>query len=178
MRIIPLTKNRQLAYRKRRKATTGLDITESQLQQQLEDSLDAYGVKYMRIPDYAWSWLKRNAPVHIVAALSRYFGGMPDCMCMIPISDKYSLALGIELKVKGRKKHGKQKHWQSVVCRTPEENIEAVQKFAYDADIMREFADRLQVFLNKVENHVINGTGDGTEPIGLLNSAREKGVEL
>jgi len=124
--------------KKRQRRNPTMDITEDQLQGQLNDLLNAYQIRYLRFPDYAWQWLKRNAPIEVLKALTNAFGGMPDNICLIPIGEKYSLALGIELKVKGRKRHGKQKHWQSVVSRTPDENISIVDQFLKDANHIKE----------------------------------------
>ena len=129
--------------RRKRKAPV-LQITEGQLQEQLNDVLNAYQIKYLRIPDSVWKWLKYNAPVEVVTAMSRAFGGMPDNLCLVPIGEKYSLAIGIELKVKGRKKHGKQKHWQSVLCTTPDENIKTVQEYLDMVEIIKEVLKRIE----------------------------------
>lgn len=130
--------------KKRKRKAPVLDITESQLQEQLNDLLNAHQIRYIRIPDSIWRWLKRHAPVEVVTMLSRAFGGMPDNVCMIPISDKYSLALNIELKVKGRKKRGKQKHWQSTISRTPDENIKLIDEFVKKAEIVKEVLERIE----------------------------------
>jgi len=131
--------------RRKRKAPV-LDITESQLQEQLNDLLNAYQIRYIRIPDSIWHWLKRNAPVEVIRAMSDALGGMPDNVCMIPISDRYSLMLAIELKVKGRKKRGKQKHWQSTISRTPDENIALIEEYVKQADIVKEILERVKEY--------------------------------
>ena len=130
--------------KKRKRKAPVLDITESQLQEQLNDTLNAYQIRYIRIPDSIWHWLKRNAPVEIVKIMSDAFGGMPDNVCMIPISDKYSLMLDIELKVKGRKKRGKQKHWQSTISRTPDENIKLIEEYIEQAEVIKEVLKRIE----------------------------------
>lgn len=138
---LPFSKEKQTAHRRKRKHPT-FDITESQLQGQLNDLLDAYQIRYMRFPSPVWKWIRENAPVEVKTALSKAFGGMPDCQCLVPLDAQYSLAIGIELKVKGRKKHGKQKHWQSVVCRTPDESIKAVQEFLDAVEIIKKLWER------------------------------------
>lgn len=137
------SKEAQTAHRRKRKVSV-LKITESQLQEQLNDLLNAYQIRYIRIPDSIWHWLKRHAPVEVVSMLSRAFGGMPDNVCFVPIDEKYSLALGIELKVKNRKKHGKQKHWQSTVSRTPDENIETVNEYLDTVETIKEVMKRIE----------------------------------
>lgn len=135
MQDLKFSKSKQTAHRRKRKNPT-LDITENQPQEQLNDLLNDYQIRYIRIPDYVWQWLKRNAPIEVVSAMSKAFGGMPDNVCFIPIDEKYSLALSIELKVKGRKRHGKQKHWQSVLCTTPDENIKVINEYLDTTEII------------------------------------------
>ena len=130
--------------KKRKRKAPVLDITEADLQEQLNDLLNAYQIRYLRIPDYVWHWLKRNAPVEIVKIMSDAFGGMPDNVCTIPIDEKYSLSFGIELKVKGRKMHGKQKHWQSTISRTPDENIKLIEEYIEQAEVIKEVLKRIE----------------------------------
>ena len=123
--------------KQRQRKAPVLQITESQLQEQLNDVLNAYQIKYLRMPDSVWQWINKNAPVEVKTALSWAFGGMPDNVCLIPIDGKYSLSIGIELKVKGRKKHGKQKHWQSTVSETPDTNIALVKEYLEAVEIIK-----------------------------------------
>ena len=123
--------------KKRQRKSPVLDITENQLQDQLNDVLDAYQIRYLRMPDFCWQWITRNAPIEIKTALSRAFGGMPDNIALVPIDEKYSLALSVELKVEGRKRHGKQKHWQSTISETPDTNISLVQEYLDTVEIIK-----------------------------------------
>ena len=135
--MLEFSKEKQTAHKRKRKNPV-LNLTESELQTQLNDTLDAYRIKYIRIPDFVWYWIKRWAPLEVINALSRYFGGMPDNIALIPLGKKYSLVLSIELKAKGRKKHGKQKHWQSIISRSPEDSIKIIEKFIIDASQIKE----------------------------------------
>jgi ribosomal protein L44E len=116
-----------------KKTIVALKCTESQLQKQCNDLLDAHHIKYLRIPDWIWSWLKLNAPVQVVKELSGRFGGMPDNMCIRRINDKYNLLMAVELKIEKGKLHGKQKNWYKEIAvqisRTPEETIAKVNDF-------------------------------------------------
>ena len=123
--------------KKRQRKSPVLDITENQLQDQLNDVLDAYQIRYLRIADWVWEWIKKNAPVEIKKELSKRFAGMPDNVPLIPIDDKFSLSMPIELKVKDRKKHGKQKHWQSTISETPDTNISLVQEYLDTVEIIK-----------------------------------------
>jgi hypothetical protein len=78
------------------------------------------------------------------------FGGIPDTIALIPISDKYMLCCAIELKTQDSKKrpvgkaHGKQKHWGTdlvaQISRSPDESIRIVEQFRRDAEEMKERA--------------------------------------
>jgi len=110
-----------------------LQYTEDQLQTQCNDLLDAHRIRYLRIPDWIWSWLKLNAPVQVMKELSKRFGGMPDNMCIKKIDDKYNLLMALELKTKTGKLHGKQKTWEKEIAvqisRSPDETIKKVNEF-------------------------------------------------
>lgn len=119
--------------RQAKKHVIALQCTESQLQKQCNDLLDSLRVKYLRIPDWIWSWLKLNAPVQVVNELSERFGGMPDNMCVRKLNDKYNLLMALELKTAKGKLHGKQKTWEKEIAvqvsRTPDETIQKVNEF-------------------------------------------------
>ncbi len=129
-----ISKKAQLAYRNNRKVPK-VTISEADLQKQCNDNLDAYGkrLKYIRIPDWIWSWLKQNAPVEVVTELSRTFGGMPDNVVFAPIGEDYNLCMALELKTKTGKLHGKQKQWKKDIntklSRDPDETIAIIEHF-------------------------------------------------
>ena len=140
---LPLSKRKQLSHRRRRKALPDVpEVPESALQHQLEDTLAAYQVEYMRIPDGVWRWLRHNAPPYIVKALSDSFGGMPDCFARVPLDEPYYLCLGIELKSRRGTLHGKQKKWQSVVSRSTQESLDAVAGLLEKANKLKGGKDR------------------------------------
>jgi hypothetical protein len=119
--------------RQTKKSVVALKCTESQLQKQCNDLLDAHHIKYLRIPDWIWSWLKLNAPVQVVKELSGRFGGMPDNMCIRRINDKYNLLMALELKTTTGRLHGKQKTWAKEITvqisQTPDDTIASVNDF-------------------------------------------------
>ena len=135
-----ILKSDQLSYKKKRKRPK-VTIKESALQKQCDDLLKALRIKYLRIPDYVWSWLKRKAPVEIITALSEAFAGMPDNITLTKISDRYALAMGLELKTEAGKLSGKQKKWidrnGGVVSRSPDDTIKEVDEFIKVAEILK-----------------------------------------
>ena len=133
---LEFSKKKQLAYQNKPRQT-GLDITEDELQNQCNDTFDAYRIRYIRIPDWVWKWLKQNAPKHLLKVLSKIFGGMPDAIAFKK-GEKYNYALMLELKSKKGKLHGKQKHWNKEfnveISRTPDDSIRIIEEF-YNAKI-------------------------------------------
>ena len=138
--MFPYGKKKQLAYKKKRK-NPKVSISESDNQKQCNDLLEAHQIKYLRIPDWVWGWLKHNAPVSVINELSGKFAGMPDNLPLIKLTDKYSLCLGLELKTEAGRLSTKQKRWQkevgSIVSRSPDDNIEIVNEFMRDAEIIK-----------------------------------------
>jgi hypothetical protein len=111
---------------------------ESTLQSFTDDYLSALKIKYTRIPEGFWSFL--HAVAHgtaFLAAFRKSFGGQPDNQCFIPVSNKYSLTLSLELKSASGRLHGRQKAeakrlpWQ--IARTPEEVRKIVSDFQKEA---------------------------------------------
>ena len=119
--------------RNTRKTISALQCTEEQIQKQCDDLLAAHHIRYLRIPDWIWTWLKLNAPSQIVKALSDRFGGMPDNMLIKRIDDKYNLLMAQELKTATGRLHGKQKTWAKEIAvqisRSPDETIANVNAF-------------------------------------------------
>lgn len=119
--------------RQMKKSVIALQCTESQLQKQCNDLLEAHRIKYLRIPDWLWTWIKLNAPEQVKKELSKLFAGMPDNMCIRKLDDKYNLLMALELKTAKGKVHGKQKTWAKEISvqisRTPDETIQKVNDF-------------------------------------------------
>jgi len=132
-----ITKKTQLAYRIKRKKSM-LNIPELALQKQCNDTLDAYRIRYIYIPDNIHRWITMNAPEEIKIFFRKVFGGIPDNVCFIPIGDKYNLCLCLELKSAKGHLHGKQKHWEKElavqISRDPDKTIETIKEFIKDAD--------------------------------------------
>jgi hypothetical protein len=118
--------------RKKKEYNSAL-VSESALQDQLNDLLDVYNIKYIRIPNGVWKWLQFNAPQGILKFFQKTFGGIPDNVCIVPISKDYNLCLNIELKTESGKLHGKQKEWSKEtavkISRSTNESIECVNEF-------------------------------------------------
>jgi hypothetical protein len=116
-----------------KKTIAALQCTEEQIQKQCDDLLAIHRIRYLRIPDWIWSWLKLNAPVQVVKELSDRFGGMPDNMCIRKLDDKYNFLLALELKTATGRLHGKQKTWEKEITvqisRSPDETIAKVNAF-------------------------------------------------
>ena len=136
-----------MAYPKKRWSVVrvvdeGYDGSEALLQGQLDDLLAAHQIWFLRFPDNFFRWIKMNAPAGIQRFFFGVFGGIPDNLCMLRVSDKYMLCCPIELKSKEGRLHGKQKHWEEKgiavqVSRSPERNISIIKQFRSDADIVR-----------------------------------------
>ena len=135
-----LSKHSQLSYRRKRKALPDVpDVPETALQHQMDDMLAAYGIWFLRFPDNFFRWIKMNAPAGIQRFFFGVFGGIPDTLPMIRISDKYMLCAPIELKSRKGQLHGKQKHWESKgiavqISRSPDESIAMINSFIADAE--------------------------------------------
>jgi hypothetical protein len=79
------------------------------------------------------------APQSIKIWFRGVFGGIPDSLPMVRVSDKYMLCCPIELKTAKGKLHGRQKHWEGQgipvqVSRSPEQSIAIVRQFLADAE--------------------------------------------
>ena len=143
-----LSKKSQLAYRKKRKKGV-VKVKEASLQKQANDLLDWYHIPYYRIPDFVWNWVRHNAPVEIVRALSESFAGkLPDDFIFTNLTDKYLIALPLEIKTVTGKLHGKQKtyakrdNWQ--ISRSPEDTIRIVNQFQADAALYTKYLKEVE----------------------------------
>jgi hypothetical protein len=128
--------------KKEKPADERYDGSEALLQGQMDDMLAALGIWFLRFPDGFFRWIKMNAPSGIQRFFFGVFGGIPDSLPMIKISDKYMLCCPIELKTAKGKRHGKQKHWEEKgiavqISRSPEDNIAIVEQFQADANRIR-----------------------------------------
>lgn len=147
---LPLSKTQQ-RHKRKRKPTAVIDVyseyppfdgTEAQLQGQLDDLLSVLGIWFIRIPDGFFRWVKIVAPVGIQRFFFGMFGGIPDIMPLIKVSDKYMLCAPIELKSAKGALHGKQKTWGDrniafQLSRSPDHNIAIINQFQIDAAIVR-----------------------------------------
>jgi hypothetical protein len=113
------------------------ECPESLMQGAVDEYLALKRLKYYRIPDGFFRWIKMKAPAGIQKWFFGMFGGQPDNTVIIPLGDGLALALLLELKTqdsKGRaigKLHGKQK-WEGEewkVCRSVDEAIKEIDKF-------------------------------------------------
>lgn len=113
---------------------------ESALQSFTDDYLNTLGIRFIRIPDSFWRFLHATAYPSIKRWFRWCFGGIADNTCFLPISDKYSLCLHLELKT-GTDLHGRQKTeaaslpWQ--IAHTPEEVQAIVQTFQSEAEKLK-----------------------------------------
>lgn len=118
-----------------------IKISEAEIQDQLNDLLEAYGIEYIRIPDGVWRWIMFNAPATIQAYFKKTFQGIPDNVCFLPIDDKYYLAIKLELKTATGQLHGRQKYFAKtqnwIISRSTDDNIRIINEFLDKAKTMR-----------------------------------------
>ena len=116
----------------------GIKMPEEALQVFVDDYLTNFRIVYFRIQDGFFRWIKMNAPMGIQKWFFGMFGGWPDNTLFLPIDDKYSLAVSLELKTATGKLHGKQKTnskkipWQ--IARTPEEAMVIIERAKKDVE--------------------------------------------
>ena len=130
--------------RKKRKNPV-IKVKESQLQKQLNDTLNAYSVRYIRIENVFWNWLVKmhsagKCPDEVFFPFVDRFKGMPDNMCFVPIGEKYNLCAALEEKTLTGKQNIDQKEWAREmnvqVLRTTEENENAVKRLLHLAELI------------------------------------------
>jgi len=135
-----ISKQQQCGKRYRGKRQV-LKTPEAALQAFADEYLAWARIKCFRIPDGFFSWLRAVASAQMFKAFCHIFGGQADNTCFIPISDKYSLALHLELKSNVGRLHGRQKieakqlPWK--IARTPEEVVAIVAAFQQDAEKLK-----------------------------------------
>jgi len=136
---------RKLRISEIRKKEGYCDAPESAIQKQCDDLLkiyrERYGMESMRMPDCVWRYLKQHAPAYIVKEASEWMAGFADHNVFMRLTDKYSLALHLELKSKTGRLHGKQKNKSDKIpyqiSRSPEKTVEILNKMIKDIEIYR-----------------------------------------
>lgn len=112
-------------------------VPEENIQAFADDLFKIKRIKYIRIPDNVFRWLSINAPW-----LMKSLAGIADNVGMIPINDKYSLCLNLEIKTKTGQLHGRQKinakelSWQ--IARSVEEVQKIIEDFEKAAEKLKE----------------------------------------
>jgi len=129
-----------------RSKTMVAEVPENLIQGAVDDYLALKRIKFYRIPDGFFRWIKMKAPIGVQKWFFGMFGGQPDNICIIPIGNGLALALLLEIKTqdsKGRavgRTHGKQKveadHW--VICRSVDEAIKTIDAFEKEAERTRD----------------------------------------
>jgi len=161
---------------KKNKSKPG-DKLEATVQKAVDDHLRRRGIKYLRFPDWFWSWVhvSSNATKIIKIRLGKSFGGWPDAICFYPVSGKYSLCLMDENKSKkGRFSSEKQKSMSEElnyqIPRSAEQGIAMIEEFIKDGEI-------LKLLINKNIGMIPILMGNGShkcpecETIGLCEGA-------
>lgn len=147
-----LSKKKQCGSRYRGKPKR-INTPEAALQSFTDDYLKYNKIKYFRISDNFWRYLHATAHPGILAEFRKQFGGMADNTAFIPISDKYSLCLHLELKTKtglhGRQKiEAKQLPWQ--IAHTPEEVTKIIGEYMEKAKKYAQ-SKKIPELLNDIE---------------------------
>jgi len=129
--------------RKKQVEKIKLKIPESCNQKFANEYLELKKIKNIRIPDSVWSSLHfKNQRIKMLLAkgeTNNGLAGIADNTCFIKISDKYSLALHLELKStdgklsgKAQKENAKELPYQ--IAKSPEDVIEIVDNFIKTAE--------------------------------------------
>jgi hypothetical protein len=109
------------------------------------------GYRYIRIPDGFWRFIHAAANPGILRWMRACFGGIADNTVFIPISDKYSLCLHLELKTKSEL-HGRQKieakalPWQ--IARTPEQVQKIMADYISEAEAIKKWLSQRTTLLS------------------------------
>lgn len=123
------------------------ECPESALQEAANQYLELKRIKYFRIADGFFRWIKMKAPPGIQKWFFGMFGGQPDNRCEIPLGNGYAFTLLLEIKTqdaKGRavgQLHGKQKRegddWK--VVRSTDQIIQEINKFEIIAEDIKKY---------------------------------------
>ena len=118
----------------KKKKTKTSGPKEQTIQDEVDNYCNSVGIKYIRIPNTAYSVLfgTPSIPIHVKALMSSYLKGIPDTTCLKPYKG-YNLALLLELKKKGGKLSQGQKNWHKglnvAVCNSIEDAIKTIKDF-------------------------------------------------
>lgn len=133
-----ITKDSQLAYKKKRKDIPKGTKKEEPVQVFCEYYLKLKGIDFIRIPDQLWFWIKNKCPQWLLMVCSKYLAGWCDVIPIIPISDKYGLVCMVECKSQKGKLHGKQKNMAKrlnyQIVRSEEDVIKTIEEFIKEAE--------------------------------------------
>jgi len=136
------SKNKQLAYKNKRKDIPKGAKTEAPVQSATNGILENMQIPFFRVPDRLWFWLKTKCPAWLLKDCSKHLAGWPDNMAFIPITNKYLLACPIECKSRTGKMQGKQKKLGTKlnyqIPRSSDDALEIITAFIKDAEIIRE----------------------------------------
>ena len=127
-----LTKKAQAGRYSKKDGLRIVNQPEAVLQDFTNNHLKWSNVGYWRVPD--------NAKISALA-------GFPDNLCLIPISDRFSLAMSLELKTRSKLRQCQRKAKEKFahqIAQTPEEVEFAVWEF-------RKAAEKLKKYLEKEE---------------------------
>lgn len=131
---------KETQVRKRSRRPKKAKVPESLIQRHTDDELAGRLIENLRIDDEFWIWARYQTP-YWRRKLAGMFKSLPDNTCWIPISDRYSLCLHLELKTtvgklsQGQKKKRRVLPW--VTARTMGESTEIIDKFVEDAKRIR-----------------------------------------
>ena len=142
---LPYSKRKQVGRRYKEKPVKKKDKTpEAALQRFLDDLLKVKKLRNFRIPDNFWSFLFATTKFNmgLRRQFAGIFGGWPDNMVFLPLTDKYLIALPIELKTQKGRLHGKQVtmgfDMNYTVARDSEAILAAVEQFENDCATYKE----------------------------------------
>lgn len=118
----------------------GKKVPESLIQRHTDDRLTENLIENLRVDEEFWVWARHQAP-RWRKKLASMFKSLPDNTCWIPVSDKYSLCLHLELKTKtgklsqGQRKKDRVLPWQ--IARSFSEVDRAIGDFVLAAERVR-----------------------------------------
>ena len=145
----PIPKSKQLAYKKKRKDIPKGCETEAPVQSFCDEYLEMKGIKFLRIPDRLWFWIRTKCPVWLAKECSKFMAGWCDNMAFIPLTDKYLLACPIENKSRTGKSRGKQKKYSKILnyqyATSPEDIIKIVERFIKDVEKIKKICNEKNV---------------------------------
>lgn len=138
LKMLKFAKETQV--RKRGRRSKKAQVPEALIQRHTDDVLAARLIENLRVDDEFWIWARYQTP-YWRRKLAGMFKSLPDNTCWIPISEKYSLCLHLELKTtvgkhsQGQKKKARVLPW--VTARTMSEVTKIIDEFVEDAKRIR-----------------------------------------